>query len=34
VFVSHGAGEHCQYYNKVAEALTEKGMVVFAHDHG
>lgn len=33
VFVSHGYAEHCQKYNKLAEALTEKGMFVFSHDH-
>ena len=34
VFISHGAGEHCQRYGHVAAALNEIGAFVYAHDHG
>jgi len=34
VFICHGAGEHCQAYSKLANKLTDCGMLVFGHDHG
>jgi acylglycerol lipase len=34
VFVTHGAGEHCQKYERLANVLTDKGLFVFSHDHG
>ena len=34
VFICHGVAEHCRAYDKVAKALTEKGIFVFSHDHG
>ena len=34
VFVAHGAGEHCGYYETIAEKLAEKEVLVCAHDHG
>ena len=34
MFISHGAGEHCQRYGHIAAALTEMGAFVYAHDHG
>ncbi|XP_077983866.1 monoglyceride lipase-like [Glandiceps talaboti] len=33
VMVLHGAGEHCERYDDVAEPLVGGGMLVFAHDH-
>ena len=34
VFICHGVGEHCQRYDLVADPLTNKGFLVFSHDHG
>ena len=34
VMIIHGAGEHSGWYGHIAEALTGKGCVVYAHDHG
>ena len=34
VLISHGAGEHCDWYDELAEQLSAAGLVVFAHDHG
>uniref|UniRef100_A0A8B9KJN7 Monoglyceride lipase n=1 Tax=Astyanax mexicanus TaxID=7994 RepID=A0A8B9KJN7_ASTMX len=34
VFIAHGAGEHCGMYTDVAHTLVQKGLYVFAHDHG
>jgi len=33
VFISHGYGEHCGYYEHVAAALTSQGYFVFSYDH-
>ncbi|ESO82540.1 hypothetical protein LOTGIDRAFT_223188 [Lottia gigantea] len=33
VFISHGAGEHCLWYNQLATQLTDKNLFAFAHDH-
>jgi alpha-beta hydrolase superfamily lysophospholipase len=33
VLIAHGMGEHPLRYRPVAEALVEKGLVVYAHDH-
>lgn len=33
VFLCHGAGEHCQFYEKIANVLTKEGILAFAHDH-
>ena len=30
----HGLGEHCQWYDPLAKEYTEKGILVFSHDHG
>ncbi len=32
VQIVHGAAEHCARYDRVAEALTDAGFAVFAHD--
>lgn len=33
VFISHGLAEHCGWYDCIAEPLTSRGLLVFAHDH-
>ncbi|KAK3101261.1 hypothetical protein FSP39_002224 [Pinctada imbricata] len=33
VFICHGYGEHCLWYNEVAEMLVKQGFFVFGHDH-
>ena len=33
VVLAHGMGEHIRRYDHVAEALCEKGFVVYGHDH-
>ena len=33
VQITHGVGEHALRYAPIAAALTERGFVVFAHDH-
>lgn len=33
IFLCHGLGEHCLWYDDIAEALVKIGFYVFAHDH-
>jgi alpha-beta hydrolase superfamily lysophospholipase len=33
VQVAHGMGEHAARYQRLAEALTDRGYVVYANDH-
>jgi alpha-beta hydrolase superfamily lysophospholipase len=33
VHIAHGMAEHCARYARLAEALTQKGYVVYANDH-
>ncbi|KAL5014140.1 hypothetical protein ScPMuIL_008410 [Solemya velum] len=33
VFITHGAAEHCLWYNDLAYRLHSKGFYVFGHDH-
>ncbi len=33
IYLFHGTGEHCGRYEHVADALTQQGFVVGAHDH-
>ncbi|XP_062574299.1 monoglyceride lipase-like [Saccostrea cucullata] len=33
IFLCHGLGEHCLWYDDLAEALVNIGFYVFAHDH-
>ncbi|ELT90862.1 hypothetical protein CAPTEDRAFT_228940 [Capitella teleta] len=33
VFILHGAGEHCQWYDVIAKPLNAQGITVCAHDH-
>nr|XP_023699010.1 monoglyceride lipase-like [Paramormyrops kingsleyae] len=34
LFVAHGVGEHCGRYSSLAQSLSRRGLMVFAHDHG
>ncbi|XP_041348607.1 monoglyceride lipase-like [Gigantopelta aegis] len=33
VFIAHGLGEHCLWYDQLAEELTKRQVYVFSHDH-
>ncbi|XP_072571697.1 monoglyceride lipase-like isoform X2 [Paramormyrops kingsleyae] len=33
LFVAHGVGEHCGRYSSLAQSLSRRGLMVFAHDH-
>ncbi|XP_048879593.1 monoglyceride lipase-like [Brienomyrus brachyistius] len=33
LFVAHGVGEHCGRYSSLAQSLSQRGLIVFAHDH-
>lgn len=33
VHIAHGMAEHCARYARLAEALTQKGYIVYANDH-
>ncbi|XP_048741718.2 monoglyceride lipase-like isoform X2 [Ostrea edulis] len=33
IFLCHGLGEHCLWYDDLAEALVHIGFYVFSHDH-
>ncbi|TRY72306.1 hypothetical protein TCAL_03424 [Tigriopus californicus] len=33
IFVSHGLGEHLEWYNELGMLLAEHGYLVFGHDH-
>ncbi|XP_048743386.1 monoglyceride lipase-like isoform X2 [Ostrea edulis] len=34
IFICHGIGDHCLWYEGLAEALVQIGFYVFTHDHG